>query len=361
MSIQGFVRSRKRQWGYQGSNSSLIDTAVAASRIYPYRGVPDVNPNWTFEDIDDGTLVGVQAPSQRRWDITSPPAGPLAYDDLPALLTASLHGGVTPTGGGTAKTWTFQPNYANIAATPLGMLTEEYGDDVGDPSGETPADWFQLIGGVFETLTLSGETGAGPLQASGTLRFASAGSSGSTDYPVSGSVPAALTIDADPAWVYLDDCELFIDDTAGGIGTTKITDAVHSINLSVTNSFDLKSFANGSNSRFKIRGYGRGAVAITLAIEFAKTSATVGTGSESDDWMSSTAVKRFVELRFTSPELAQAGSPHSFVVRMPLYYTTRADGERGGNTVVTLTGTAKHDDTLGYAARAVVVNQLSSL
>jgi len=45
---------------------------------------------------------------------------------------------------------------------------------------------------------------------------------------------------------------------------------------------------------------------------------------------------------------------------MPLVYTTRADGEIGGNTTVTLTGTALYDSSLGYAIRAVVVNALTS-
>lgn len=361
MTIQGFVKSRKRQWAYQGSNSSLIDTAVAATRIVPYRGVPTVNPNWTFEDVDDGTLIGVQAPSMRRWDITSPPAGPVAYDDLPHVFSASLHGGVTASGGGTAKTWAFQPDFTNIASTPLGMLTEEYGDDVGDPSGETPADWFQLVGGVFETIRLAGVVGEGPLQLTSTLRFAKAASTGSTDYPVSGSVPAALTIDASPVWVYPDDLEVFIDDAYGSIGTTKITDAVHSIDWQVTNAFDLKSFANGSNTRFQIRGYGRGMVSSSLALEFAKTSQTVGLLSEADDWLSKEPVKRFIELRFTSPELAQASVPHSLVARLAGWYTTREDGARGGNTVVTLNHVVKHDADLGYALRAVVVNTLASI
>jgi hypothetical protein len=223
-------------------------------------------------------------------------------------------------------------------------------------------DWWQLYGGVFETLTISGEVGGGPLQASGTMRFAKAQSTGSTDYPVSGTVPTgSLSLDAEPNWVYLDDCEVFIDDAYGSIGTTKITDAVHSINLQITNTFDLKRYANGSNTRFEIAGYGRGPVSVQLALEFAKTSQTVGTGSESDDWYMGTAVKRFVELRFTSPEIITGSTPFSWSVWLPGFYTTRADGERGNNTVVTLTGMAKRDADLGYGIKSTVVSETTTL
>ena len=179
---------------------------------------------------------------------------------------------------------------------------------------------------------------------------------------VTGTVPTTgLSVDSDPAWVYMAHCELFIDDAYTGIGTTKISDALHSMELNITNNFDLKQFANGSNTAFQLRGYGRGEQEISLSLQFAKTSATVGTGSESDDWMSTDATKRFVELRFTSPVTAQASTPHSLSIRLPLRYSTRTDGEIGGNTTVTLEGVAYYDSDLGYAIRAVTVNQLASL
>jgi hypothetical protein len=353
--IQGFVKNRKRQWGHQGSNVSLIHTAVAATRVLPWRGVPTINPNWTFEDVDDGTLIGVQAPSQRRWDITSPPAGPLAYDDIPDLLNPSLHGGVTPTGGGAAKTWTYEPDYEVPANTPLGMVTEQYGDDV-------LTDWAQLIGGVFETVEISGEVGAGPVQISSTMRFAKANGTGYTDHPVSGTVPTTpLTLDDTPAWVYADDLELFLDNAAAGIGGTKIENALHTFNLRITNEFDLKSFANGSNTRFQIQGYGRGPVSIELVAQYAKTSQTVGLLSEADKWLLNAPTKRFAEMRFTSPEIITGTTPYSWVNRLAGFYSVRDDGEIGNNTTLTLTLQAKLDATLGYGIWSRVVNARATL
>lgn len=351
--IQGFTRFRKHQWGAQGSNASVIDTAATATRALPWRGTPEINQNWTFDDKDEGSLHKISPPSQRRWDITESLQGPLAYDDWPYAAEVSLIGGITPTGAGTAKTWTHQPT--SLTVSPLQMVTEQFGDDV-------TTDWFQLIGGVAEQLTLTGNEDMGPVQVALNMRYAVANSTGSTAHPVSGTVPTTgLTVDDDPHWVYMADCELFIDDSAASIGTTKISDALHTLELTVTNNFDLKAFANGSNTRFQIRGYGRGEQELSLALQFAKTADTVGTGSESDDWMSNTAVKRFVELRFTSPDIITGTTPYSLSIKLPLWYVTRADGEIGGNTTVTLTGTGGYDSTLTYPIKAVCVNALASL
>lgn len=352
--VQGFVPLRKRIWGYQGSNVSLFGTAAAGARVLPYRGPLVINPNWTFEDVDEGDLVGVQAPSMRRWDVTASPSGPVAYDDLPWPLSALLHGGVTATGGGAAKTWAHQVNSQTPSATPLGIITEQWGDDV-------LTDWHQGIGGVFEEVTIAGDVGGGPLQLSGNMRFTDGRGTGYTDYTEEGTVPAALTLDSTPAWVYLDDCELFIDDAFGSIGGTKISDALETLSLTVRNIIDIKQYANGSNTRFKAAALARARMEIELSLTFAKTSQTVGLGSEADKWLRTTPTKRFVELRFTSPEIITGSTPYSWVVRTPGFYTTREDGESGNNTRVTLTKVGKYDADLGYPIRSVVVCATSAL
>lgn len=357
----GFVRFRKIQIGYQGSNfSAHYSTKATATRVMPWRGVPDINRNATFPDVDTGTLHKSVLPYYVRGDFTLPTTGPLTYDDAPVLWNATLEANNAPTGGGAAKTWVFQPASTG-SPEPLGFFTFEQGDDVGDPAPETPSDWFQLVGGLVETVTLTGPDNMGPLEHSATWRFGKALSTGSTDYPVTGTVPTAgLSVDSTPSYIELGDCELFINDSAASIGTTKISDALHSMELTITNNYDLKSFANGSNTKYQIHSIGRGEQEITLALQFAKTSDTVGTGSEADDWFSSDPVKRFVELRFTRNEIITGSTPYSMSIKLPMVYTTRTDGEIGGNTTVTLTGTGLYDATLGYAINATVVCALTS-
>lgn len=357
----GFTRFRKIQAGYQGSNfSAHYATAVAATRVLPWSGVPDVNPNWTFPEVETGTLGDAVSPYRVRGDFTHPTTGQLTYNDLPFILNASLKANNAPTGGGSAKTWTFQPAETG-SPDPLGFILFEFGDDVGDPAGETPADWFQEIGGLIETVTITGPDDMGPLNHSATWRFGKVLSTGSTDFPASGTVPTAgLSVDSTPNYIYLADCELYINDTSGAIGTTKISDALHALELTITNNYDLKSFANGSNSRFQIHSIGRGKQEIDLALTFAKTSDTVGVGSEADDWYDASSITRYIELRFTSPEIITGSTPFSLSIRMPVVWLTRADGEIGGNSTVTLTGRAIYDSGLGYRIRAVDVCELTS-
>lgn len=352
MPIQGFTRFREHQWALQGSNTATISTpANPATRVVPLSGVPSVNRNVTFDDFDEGSLDPIAAPYFGALDITETLTGPTMYDDLPWYLALGVKGAI-PSGAGAAKTWTFQA--ASLTADAVVLLTEEFGDDV-------TTDWFQLFGGTAESVTFSGELTT-PVQTNIGLRFAGFKQTGSTAYPVTGTVPTTgLTVSATPNRVFLDDCEIYLNDAFGSIGTTKISDALASFELGINNTLDQKRYANGSNTRFQVAGYGRGEREITLTAQWHKQSTIVGTGSESDDWMASTPTKRFVELRFTSPEIITGSTPYSWTVRGALFYTTREDTELNNNTTVTLTGRFVYDSDLGYAFRSVVVNGLASL
>src|SRR5688500_17620492 len=240
--LGGFVRLREHQWGYQGSNSSLISTPVAATRSMPLSGTPDVNRNVTFSEDDQGSVDPISAPYYGALDITESLTGVLDYDSLPWYISAAVKSGTTPAGGGTAKTWTQQ---ATSLTRPIaGYITEEFGDDV-------TVDWYQFFGGIGESLEITGE-GNDALQVNLGMRFAGFKSTGSTSYPVSGTVPTTgLTVAADPPRVFLADAELFIDDAFGSIGTTKISDALTSFSWSLNNTIDQKFATNGSNTRFQ--------------------------------------------------------------------------------------------------------------
>ena len=350
--LGGFVRFREHQWGYQGSNSSLISTPVAAVRSMPLSGTPDVNRNVTFSEEDQGSVDPIMAPYFGAIEITESLTGRLDYDSLPWYISASVKAGTTPTGGGAAKTWTQQ---ADSLTRPIaGYITEEFGDDV-------TVDWYQFFGGIGESLEISGENNDALTVDLG-MRFAGFKSTGSTAYPVTGTVPTpALTVASDPPHVFLADGELFLNDTAAAIGTTKISDALTAFSWTVNNTIDQKFAANGSNTRFQPFDLPISDREVNLRLQFHKTSATVGTGSESDDWMASTPTKRFVELRFTRPAPFITGStPYSWVLRGAMYYTTREEVDANGNTQIALTGRWVYDSTLGYAIRSVTVNSLAT-
>ena len=350
--LGGFVRFREHQWGYQGSNSSLISTPVAATRSMPLSGTPDVNRNVTFSDDDQGSVDPISAPYFGALDITESLSGTLDYDSLPWYVSAALKSGTTPSGGGSAKTWAQVA--ASLTRPVAGYITEEFGDDV-------TVDWYQFFGGIAESLEIAGQ-GNDALTVDLGMRFAGFKSTGSTAFPVTGTVPTAgLTVAADPPRIFLADGELFINDSAAAIGTTKISDALTAFTLSVNNTIDQKFAANGSNTRFQPFDLPIASREITLAMTFHKTANTVGTGSESDDWMASTPTKRFVELRFTRPAPFITGStPYSWSVKVPLYYTTREEADEGGNTRIVLTGTVVYDADLTYAISSTTVNALAT-
>jgi hypothetical protein len=349
MPIQGLTRLRRHQFGRQNA----LGDAVPANRAYPFSGVPDVNLNWTDPEGDFGSIDPVAAPTRGLPEIGAAlTAAVLNYNDLTLIACGFFGGGETPAGGGTAKTWTHTP--ASLTADDFDLFTYEFGDDVVE-------DWFQLRDGILTEFEISGEN-QGPLTASMTWSFAHAASTGSTDSPVEGSVPTSLSVDAAAIPIYLKDASLFIDSAAGSIGGTQISDALHSFRLRGTQEVDRKRFANGSQ-QFEINGYGRGARALELEMVFAKTDDTVGTGSESDAWMSDEAVNRYVRLAFESLAMAQtAGTPdipYSWMVDIPLRYYTRTDGEQGGNTTVALMGHAFYDATLTFPIESTLVNTLA--
>lgn len=336
MPIQGFTRSRKHQFGRQGS----VGTNVPATKAYAFKGVPSVDLKWTDPDVDTGSVDVTADPAREAPDLSASLTDPrLAYNSLPLALSAIFGGGVTATGGGTAKTWTHDP--ASVA--PLDdpdVHTYEFGDDV-------IGDWYQLGDGLLESYEVSGPEGLGALTTSMSWRFGSVASTGSTDAPETGTVPTpGLDVDTSEAIVYLKDGALYISDDPDYLLANQISDALHLFKLTLKQEWDLKRWANGDQS-FDIDAYGRGARAIEIELTFAKTADTVGAGSESDDWMSDLPVARYLGLVFTSKVLAQLPStPYSWAVSMPIRYYTRTEGEVGGNTVVVLTGHAFYDPTL---------------
>ena len=97
MPVAGIVRLRKHLFGRQAAHG----TKVAATRVYPFKGVPEVELNWTDPEVDLGSLDPVAAPHREAPALTAPLDIPqLDYNSLPILLSAFFGGGVEPLGAG---------------------------------------------------------------------------------------------------------------------------------------------------------------------------------------------------------------------------------------------------------------------
>ena len=157
------------------------------------------------------------------------------------------------------------------------------------------------------------------------------------------------------------DTALYIDDTSGGIGSTLIADSLHSANIVIENQIDVKRFAQGSNTRFQVDGYGLSGRTITATFRFAKTSQIVAAlDSETVDWLSADPVDRYVQLLTQSTAEAQASIPYSWTQNFSGNWFTRTDAEFGGNSVVELVLQGRYDAGLTYAYRSTVVNTLTA-
>lgn len=341
--IAGFTRFRKWNFGKQ----SVFGTSVAASRRLSFRGPLEYNPNWTDqEDVDVGSIDQALPPYRVGADITAALTGPLDYNMIPLLMAAGVRGGVSGSAlGGGGYTWT----HTGLSTTPttLDYFTGEWADDVDD-------DGWKARDGVIESLEMSFDDTLGPWQVAAGWRF------GYADHGVTPT--AGLQISSNLPLVFGADTQLYINDSSGTIGNTQISDSLHAASITIENTIDLKRFANGSNSRFAIAGYGLSARAIRFSFTFAKASAITGAiGSEVAKWLTADPTNRYLKVLAQSTQNAETGVPYSWDLRLSGTWRTRGDGERGGNSSVTLEGMGRYDLGLGYPIRSLATNTLAAL
>jgi hypothetical protein len=340
MTVLGLTRLRRHLLARQ----PVMGTEVPALRAYPFSGVPIPDLGWTDAEADFGSRIIVAAPTREAPSFTASLTDPaLNYNDLPLQLSAFLGGQVAPTGGGTAQTWAWDPDYTQ-AGDP-DVYTYERGSDP-DGTGGKPNDWFQWYDGLLTGLTIdSPQEGAGVLSTSMDWIFGGVEYAGNSEGPVL-TIPSITDVpDTDATPIYLKDASVYLNTDPSDIGGDQLTDAVHNFTLRMTQEVDQKRYANGTQS-FALSGYGMGAVTIEVDMVYAKTAETVGSGSESDAWFSDIAVPRYLQIAFESTREAETGVPYSWVFSMPMRYYTRSDGEIGGNEIVTLMGRAFLEPTV---------------
>jgi hypothetical protein len=348
MAVQGLVKLRKHQFGKQGT----LGTKVTAKRAYPFTGVPSVDLTWTDPEVDVGSIDPVTPPYRGAGEFTAPLDDPaLKYNSLPLMFGAALGGTVAPTTTGDSEHWDWTP--ASLTVVAPDIYTYEFGDDV-------LTDWYQFGDGLLETLEITGTRDPdGPLTASMGWRFGTASSTGSTDSPVTGTVPTpSLPVSTDDVMVYLKDGLINIASDPDDLATSQVSDALHAFTFRITNEWDLKRYANGGQT-FDIDAYALASRLIELECTFAKTADTVGTGSESDAWFSDTSVNRYIQMVFESTALAHTAIPYSWDFTAPMRYYTREEDAVGGNSVIVLTAHAFYDaEDLEEVLDVNVVNQV---
>lgn len=331
--IPGAVRLRRHQYGIQ----TVLNTKVAATRRVPWAGPIAVNQNWTNPSGDFGSLDPIPPPFPGALDVSSNPTGELYYNDLPLRLLAGLLGGVTPTGGGTAKTWDFQ--LASLTSDVFDVFTDEYGDDTEATDGHIG------IGGVADSLEETMGQDLGPWTISDNWIYSTG--------QVGQDLTDGLTPDADGILVMGDETLFTMDTVPGSIGISPVDTGVHDAVIRVQNNLDRKRLAQGSNLSNQLSGYGRGERVIELVLTVPKTAGWI---TEANTILTRPKPARYFQVSTASPTEAQTGVPYSYRRRLAARLFERAEAEVGGNAAIQLTYRAFYDDTLQYAAHFRVVN-----
>lgn len=349
VALAGFVKNRAHQFGRQ----SAYHTAVAAKRRYGMKGVPAPDPQWTDPDVDVGSIDLVAAPYRMGGSYPATLTIPvLHYNDLPLIHAAFFGGGETGTGT-PAVAWLWNPS--SVVPDDVDLFSYEFFDDTGATDG------FQFRDGILESFEITGE-GKGPLSASLNFQFGGFFGQGFTDYPASPAIPTVLEYDPNEAIVYMADLFVSLASSPYDLGSgSKIADALHKFALRGTKTLDRKEFANGDHS-FDIDAWGTADRKMELECTWAKTDDIIGTGSESDAWMSTTSVDRYAGITAeTDPAqvAADTGVPYLWDAAMPMRYYTRTEGDMGGNATVVLTGHGFSNLNLAIGPyQAEVVNTL---
>lgn len=331
--VPGNARLRAFQLGLE----TTFGTPVTATRRFPWTYAPTTNPNWTFPTADTGHLDQAIAPYRAAGDFTGQASGSLAFDDAPYIWAALTKAGVTPV----ANAWTFTP--ASTTQDDYEIFTGEWGDEV-------QGDQFQYGSGIIDHLILDYPENLGPIQITADWRFAL------VDYP---HTRANLNVDLVPAWVYAADTSYYINDTAGAIGTTKLTDSVHHATIDINGHNDVKRFQNGSNTRFQAAGYGRGSRTFTATFYFAKSSPAL---QETANWLNANPVERFFTVQTISPEIISGVQHYQQDVNFSGFWFTRTEGTYAtNNTVAQLVCQGFFDSTLNYPFQSIVTTGLGAL
>lgn len=340
----GNTRFRKHQVGIQ----TLLNTAVPATYVEPYRGAITFNPNTTDPDVDVGSLDPMLDPFRMAQEVACTKTGPLAFNPAVIRLSAGLKGGVSPsTVGGTGKRWIYQ--LASLTSDVFDVYSDQWGDDTSDAATTPNSDGILAFGGLINVLEETMPEDLGPWTVSDQWVY-----SGATF----GNRTGSLTIDQNPVWAFGADTRFFLDTAVGNIGTTEISNTVHGATIRVSNNLDLKRMANGNSTRFNLAGYGRGPRVIEFVLTVAKTAAMIAERATLDD---DPVPDRYLAATTTSTQFAGSGVPYTYDRRGAFHLFDVSDGEIGSNSTMTLTYRAFYDATLTYAYRALVDNTLSAL
>ena len=253
------------------------------------------------------------------------------FTDLPFWFQSGIKGAVTPTGAG-PYVWTF-----NDAATSddLDAYTLEVNDGVG--SFETP---YTMV----KSWEMSGKGGSGPSLVNFKMELMA-------QKLTAGITMTAAISDRDLRGQYMPfkNTQLFMDSTAGNIGTTGVAAALEEFTIKVDNGLEPRFTGSASGGYYTTHRRAERYCEFTAILLFNST-----TYSEFSTSFQANA-GRFIQLKNTG-----AGN-NLFTFNLYTKPETFEFNEDGAARRVAIMGRSIYDTTLGYSFRAVVQKVVSAL
>lgn len=263
----------------------------------------------------------------------------LTFEQFLHVLFMNMKGGVTATGAGADKTWTFNPTYLAEPALDAFTLGLRYSDGTNNFDERVA----YLIGRGFKLSGNIGEIAKVEVDAFGRPVETATAITGAIAVPSVNFVPVALG-------------KVYLDSTFGGLGGTQITESIISFNLDFESMAQPKFYIDGrSDKSFTTHGLKRARWALQLEAE-------LNTAINTERAAAQSRAIRYVRLEFVGASLG--GSNYKVTVDLPLRHKMGMydpNGDRDGNQKVTLDMIPAYDSTNSFGMKVTVVNALAAL
>lgn len=308
-------------------------TAVAANKSLPSL-MFDVQPEGNVEEIRaSGTkFPTIHAPG-RDWT-TAKISGQPTYDEIVYLLSSILETATITTVDTSGRSWAFTPS--STAPDTVKSFTIEQGSSVRA---------HKFAGGLVTELTLKGDKDKVELSGSVLGRAFTDGITLTTTPTAIAQIP-----------ILAKEFDIWLDDTSGGLGTTKFT-RILSWELSLKNRFGPLFAVNTADTSYAA------SVELPVTGEF-KFRAEADSQAMGLLTTVRAGATKFVRLKATSAQLAGAVSS-TYAMTWDLACNVKefpkSIGDTDGVYAVDMSLGIKHDGTWGQALLATVVNKLAAL
>jgi hypothetical protein len=300
-------------------------------------GVIKDNREVVFPEEDVGILGGTdRSYIARTWSELAMPSVESTFEQLPYVFEA----GVQAVATGVVDTDGSGYVYSYAASTTSQNTTGTYTIEGGDDQQEEEFDYgfvkhFNLSGDGQGALMMSSDW-TGQVTADGT-------------FTTGQSIPAV-------AEILVNSATLYIDDSAGGIGTTTAGDTLFGIDLDWTTGLQEFWAVDGSLD-FSLIKFTADDIVLTMTYEHNGTAVT-----EKAKFRAGST--RLVRLLFEGPDLTTEGTFAKKTLRIDVagvYEDWSVLEDQDGNDVVTATLRVRYSGTDTLKAEAVIVNELSAL